>query len=208
MKVLKKIIVVVLISVMGVGIADAKLRFGIKAGVNINNLSTSVAEIKDNACGFTGGLMADLQIPMIGLGFDLSAMYTRMNSVPTVTDFSQSEGGDFQLEQNKNFLEIPLNVKYKISIPVVGRVFAPYIFTGPSFAFKLGKTDSSYLDTKTTQVAWNVGLGIELVSHLQIGASYGFGINNIVDATGILKMNTSDLKVKNNYWTITAAYLF
>ena len=206
MNAIKKVLVVVLIGVMGISVAEAKLRFGIKAGVNVNSLSTSFTEIKDNACGFTGGLMTELQIPVVGLGFDLSAMYTRMNSQPMVTE----NGGTtdlVEIDQNKNFLEIPINIKYKISLPVVGKVFAPYIFTGPSFAFKLGKNDSSYLDTKTTQIAWNVGLGIQLVSHLQIGASYGFGINNIVDVTK-LNINTSDLKVKNNYWTITAAYLF
>ena len=55
-------------------------------------------------------------------------------------------------------------------------------------------------------MAWNVGLGFELVKHLQIGASYGFGINNIVDK--VSDINTVDIKAKNNYWTVSAAYLF
>ena len=105
--------------------------------------------------------------------------------------------------------QVPLNIKYKISLPAVGRIIAPYIFTGPDFSFKLDKNTVDAVKTKTCQVAWNVGLGLQLVRHLQIGASYGFGINNIIEKMPEnLGINTTDLSLKNNYWTITAAYLF
>ena len=83
----------------------------------------------------------------------------------------------------------------------------PYIFTGPSFAFKLGG-DNDVFKTKTFQCAWNVGLGVELFSHLQLSGSYGFGMNNIMKTAGIVSNTSNDIKLKNNYWTITAAYLF
>ena len=61
--------------------------------------------------------------------------------------------------------------------------------------------------TKTFQTAWNIGVGVELFNHLQVAGSYGFGMNNIMkEVAGI--NTTNDFKVKNNYWTITAAYLF
>lgn len=81
------------------------------------------------------------------------------------------------------------------------------IFTGPCFSFKL---DKSLMD-KTFQCAWNIGVGVELFKHLQIAGSYGFGINDI--AKGVFKsqdinVNLVQLKAKNNYWTVTAAWLF
>jgi hypothetical protein len=57
-------------------------------------------------------------------------------------------------------------------------------------------------------VAWNVGLGVELFSHLQVGASYGFGINNVINKYEVLGINAEPIKANNNYWTISAAYLF
>ena len=85
---------------------------------------------------------------------------------------------------------------------------ANHVYTGPSFAFKLDKTTLEYVKTKTCQIAWNVGLGIELFKHLQVGASYGFGINNLVEKHLPGALNPEVIKVRNNYWTISAAYLF
>lgn len=200
MKIMKKLMLVVVIAMLGVGAANAQFRFGVKAGLNLNKLHLSDAVENfnsDNGCGFTAGLMTEFQIPVIGLCFDASLMYTRMNS-----DFNMNT----EETVGKNFLEIPINIKYKFGLPVVGNVIAPYIFTGPSFAIKLDKNSIDYIKSKTCQVAWNVGIGVQLVNHLQIGASYGFGINNVIDK--ITDINTASIKCKNNYWTITAAYLF
>ena len=87
---------------------------------------------------------------------------------------------------------------------MIEKIIKPYVFTGPTFAFKLDKDTFKDMKTKTCQVAWNVGLGVELINHLQVGASYGFGMNNIAKNW----LDAKNLKVKNNYWTVTAAWLF
>lgn len=193
MKAIKKIIAVAIIAIMGIGVADAGLRFGVKLGTNVNHLSVSnLADNlkKNNRAGFTGGVFTEYMVPMIGFGFDLGLQYAYMNS---------------DLSNNKNFLEIPLNLKYKFKLPVVGKFLAPYVFTGPSFDFKLDKNTVHDLKTKTFQTVWNVGLGLEFASHLQIGASYGFGMNTIATYT---IQNVKPQKYHNNYWTIAAAWLF
>lgn len=189
---MKKILVMLLIALMGVSAAEAKLRFGVKLGTNIDHLSTNVKSnfSKNNRAGFTGGVMAEYMTPLLGFGFDLGVQYAYMNS---------------EISDNKNFLEIPLNLKYKIGLPVVGKIISPYIFTGPSFDFKLDKNTMEDIKTKTFQAVWNVGLGLEFFSHLQIGASYGFGMNTIAKKV----IAGSELQnYHNNYWTISAAYLF
>lgn len=201
MKIYKKVFIVLLLSIFGMGASQAQIRFGVKAGLNLNSLhlsNISSSLHKDNSCGYTLGVMTELKVPLVGLCFDLSAMYTRMNS-----EIEGSEDG-MRPAYNKNFLEIPLNLKYKFGLPIIGSVFSPYLFTGPSFAFKLDKNTSDDLKTKSCQVAWNVGLGVELIRHLQISGSYGFGVNNIAKHW----VDTKKAKVKNNYWTVTAAWLF
>lgn len=201
-----RLLIVALLSIIGLGAAQAQFRFGVKAGMNINKLHFSDLQSNlqpDNGCGFTGGVMTEFQVPIVGLCLDASLMYTRMNSDPYIVT---SDDPESPTSFAKNFFEIPINVKYKFGIPVIGNVFAPYLFTGPSFAFKFGGSDDVF-KTKTFQCAWNIGLGVELFSHLQIGASYGFGINNVMDK--LAGINTADnFKVKNNYWTVTAAWLF
>lgn len=203
MKKFTKALLVCLMAILCIGSASAQFKFGIKAGVNVNKMSLNEKVFSaDNGSGFTGGLMAEFTVPVIGIAVDASVMYTRMNSSVTETGLTD----DTKEQIGKNFIEIPINLKYKLTLPVVSSFLKPYIFTGPSFAFKLDKNTLDSFKTKRCQTAWNVGLGLELVNHVQVGASYGFGFNQNIAA----KLGTTpvEVKAKNNYWTITAAYLF
>ncbi len=206
MKSLKHLLIVALMVAFGCGQAAAEFRFGVKAGLNIDKLHTS--DWKDNfsagnRCGFTGGVMTEFTVPLIGIGFDLSLMYTHMQG--KIENNNNSNGS-----LSKNFLEIPLNLKYKLSLPVVSSFIKPMIYTGPNFAFKLDKSTFDYMKTKTFQLGWNVGIGLEFVKHLQISGGYTFGLNNIAKKVpGVNdQFNAADVKIKNNYWTVTAAWLF
>ena len=161
----------------------------------------------DNSCGFNVGVMTEFTVPIVGLCFDASLLYSRMNNAIS-KDYSEpvADALDSDMSWGKNFLEIPINIKYKFQIPMVANIVKPYIFTGPTFAFKL---DKSIMD-RTYQAAWNVGIGVELINHLQVSGSYGFGINNVakeVFKDGLLG-DASKLKANNNYWTVSAAWLF
>lgn len=203
MKSLKAITLVAVIALAGVMTANAEIRFGIKAGTNINKLHLS--EVTDNfksenRCGFTGGVMTEFTVPIVGIGFDISLMYTHMEG--ELID-GRNEG-----TVTKNFLEVPLNLKYKLNIPVINNIVRPMLFTGPTMAVKLDNSIVNDIKAKRMQWGWNVGVGVELIKHLQISGGYTIGINNIVD-TAIKNVNVTDnVKAKNNYWTVTAAWLF
>lgn len=191
-----KITILVLVASLCTGLsAQARFGFGPKVGMNINKLHISNGNFDtDNRCGFTGGLTAEYIAPVLGIGADISLMYAHMK-----TDVNGEN-------VSGNFFEIPLHLKYKLSLPAVQSIIAPYIFTGPSVAFKLSGEDS-YGDTKKTQWGWDLGIGLELVKHLQIGAGYTFGINKLMKH--VYDMNSGhEIKVKNNYWTVTAAWMF
>lgn len=208
MKKFRTIIILAIVVVTSAFAADAQIRFGVKAGLNVNKLSLkNLGENvdSDNGCGFTGGVMTEIGIPLGGLAVDASFMYTHMTDKTYVTTADPSTGTlvETELHQSKNFLEIPINLKYKIGLPVV----SPYILTGPTFSFKMGD-GSSLIRTKDVQYSWNFGLGLEVIKHLQVQAAYSLGINNILKTTGLANNPVDDIKLKNNYWTITAAYLF
>ncbi len=203
MKKAKYLILVALMAIFVSVPASAEFRFGVKAGLNINKLHLSNFGdnvSSDNRCGFTAGVMTEFTVPIIGIGADLSLMYTHMNE-------RINDAGD-KGSINKNFLEIPLNLKYKFNIPVVASIIKPMVYTGPTLALKLDKSAIDDLKTKTAQWGWNLGIGVELIKHLQISGGYTFGINNIVKKTGLVDEVIKDVKLKNNYWTVTAAWLF
>lgn len=201
MKKSKIALLVLLMAVFTVFSADAKFGFGPKVGMNIDKLHLSGGNFDtENRCGFTGGLTAEYILPVVSFGVDISLMYSHMKN--EVVDGETGEGYNV----SGNFFEIPLHLKYMIGIPAVQSFIQPYVFTGPSVAFKLGG-DDNFASTKSTQWGWDLGLGLQLISHLQVGAGYTFGINKIANWLGDNHAG-HNVKVRNNYWTVTAAWMF
>lgn len=180
--------------------AQAQLRFGLKAGVAVNSLHFSSSTFDaENRAGFTGGAMLEFTLPATGLGLDLSAMYVRRNS-----QWLDENG---LTRDNRDYIDIPLNLKWKISIPVINNIIRPYLTTGPDFAILTSRrsVEDAYRNRKF-DTSWNFGFGAELFRHLQVGASYGIGITKALKTIGAT--GTSGINGHNRYWTVTAAWLF
>lgn len=209
-----KSILVVLALMVGLT-ASAQFRAGVKVGTEINSMHLDkTAFSNDNRAGFTGGVMCEFTVPVVNLGFDLSVMYVHRISQSATSSTTTGANADTDALlnssrlKNRDYIEIPLNLKYKLGLPVIGKVFTPYVFTGPSFSVLTSKRAiTNAYKNKAFDVAWNVGLGVQLINHLQIGASYGIGLNKTVEYLGLDK-KTAPIEGKNNYWTVTAAWLF
>ncbi len=200
---LAKRFVILLIAALCVAVpASAQFRWGIKAGVNVSQLHFSKDIYNDvtnsnNRTGFTGGLMAEFTVPVVGIAMDASLLYTRK-----IVNFDDNAYTD---NYHNDYIEIPINLKYKFGIPIVSNFLLPYLYTGPSFAFLTSKKAiSEAFKNKSTDITWNLGFGLQLLSHLQLSAQYGWGINKATEYLGTTGGNTA----KTNGWTVTAAYLF
>lgn len=208
-----KVIFAVLVMLVGAASAQAQFRFGVKAGVTVNSLNLkdlpATVTDKSNQTGFTGGIMAEFTVPVIGVGADVSAMYVRRN-----TQFLEANGETYGGMENisRDYIEIPVNLKWKINIPAVSHIVRPYIATGPSFSFLTSKTGiNEAFKNRKVDTAWNIGFGVQLINHLEIGARYGWGMNKVFEKTGVseqLGLESTNINAKNNYWTVTAAWLF
>ena len=137
--------------------AQAQLiKFGVKGGVNLSKLK--LEGMKDNSTGFFFGPMAEITIPVIGLGVDGALLYSQKGD--------KMEG----LDMKQSGLDIPVNLKYSIGL---GSMLGIYVAAGPDFFFNF-KGDKNFedgrkLESKKAQVGINVGAGVKLVRHLQIG---------------------------------------
>ncbi len=203
MKSIKRIMAVVVACVAIAVPASAQLAFGIKAGLNVDDMSYSsdvVEKIYDDHVGWNVGVMAEFSLPILGLGVDASVLYANRK-----VDYA---------DKNLSYIDIPINLKWKINVPVVAKIVKPYIATGPSFSFLANKDAiKAAWESQSVDVDWNLGIGVELFSHLQIGASYGWGLTNTIKKVeGYTGTDFGDGLVnidgKSNCWTVSAAYLF
>ena len=214
MKALKIMLAAVAFAAIACLPAAAQFRIGPRIGTEVNSmrLNSSLFD-NDNRAGFTGGVQVEFTVPVINLGFDASVMYVHRvsnSAQKTATSLPADDQNALNSSslRKRDYIEIPVNFKYKLGLPVVGKIISPYFFTGPSFAFLASKRaiNATYKN-KSFDYAWNFGVDVELIQHLQIGASYGVGLGKSVKYIG-LDPNANPIEGKNNYWTVTAAWLF
>ncbi|MDE5812153.1 MAG: PorT family protein [Muribaculaceae bacterium] len=209
MKSFKRILIIALVAMAAVLPASAQFRFGVKAGVAVNSLKLNKDILDgDNRAGFTGGVMAEFTVPVLGLGMDASVLYASRGA-----KIEQEVEGTNDVEivnKTRSYIDIPLNFKWKIGLPVVGKIVSPFITTGPDFSFLCSKKNfQNAISNRKFDVAWNFGVGVQFVNHVQVAASYGLGLTNSVSGSeGLNSTLLKDFKGKNRAWTVTVAYIF
>lgn len=178
--------------------AQGQVRFGVKGGITINELKWDKNILSsENKAGFTGGLMLEVGLPVVGLGIDGSVLYAHRENEMYMDG----------IKLKRDYIDFPINVKYKIQIPVISKIFAPFVSTGPDFALLLSDSDTGDFKTRKWNTSWNVGFGAELFRKLQIHANYGIGLTKAFEYIN-KEVESTTVKGKDKYWTITAAYLF
>lgn len=205
MKAIKLLIAVVAIMFGTVSAqAGGPFKFGPKVGLTVNKLHFNDEVLNSkNQTGWTAGAMMEATVPVIGIGADLSVMYVRRNSEYMLQNHISKD--------NRDYIEIPLNLKYKFNLPVVSHFLVPYLALGPSVSFLTSRKniEDAYRN-KSVDWAFNFGIGVQLMSHLDLNARYGLGLTKAVHAlpNNPLGNQGAGIEGKNRYWTISLAYLF
>ena len=175
--------------------AQAQLKFGVKGGLNLAKADFNKSDLKtDNFTGFFIGPMAELTIPIVGLGVDGALLFSQRG----IKLDGQSE--------KENGLEIPVNLKYTIGL---GSLLGIYVAAGPDFYFNFAKDKSLgqnlNLNRKNAQVGINLGAGVKLLKHLQVGFNYNVPLG---DSLTVEDATTALFSSKTKVWQVSAAYLF
>lgn len=202
---MKKIISVLMVAVclMMAAPAQAQLHFGVKGGLNLSKVSFSKSDLKgDNKTGWFIGPMAEFTLPIIGIGADVAALYSQ----------TELAAKGYSTDAKLKTIEIPVNLKWSFGL---GSMLGAYIAAGPQFGFNIGnKKGFMNYDLKKNNTSFNVGAGMKLIRHLQLGVNYNFALGHTAtlyaDPNIILdgKPLTQDVKIKNNTWQVSLAYLF
>lgn len=196
---MKKVFLVSFIfTVLFAGQGFAQFSIGPKIGFANTGVSfDKIFKTEKRVIGFTGGVTAEYMFYKGKLGMDLSLLYTHRGEK---SDLYQSDeaGNVTDLKNSRNYLDIPVNFKWKI---LDNYMLNPYVFTGPQISFRLSKQQQNeYISNNSTVFYWNFGVGLEVVRSFQIAFSYGLGVTNSVDYDSVTG--------KDWNLTLTAAYLF
>lgn len=185
--------------------SQAQVKLGVKAGLNVN--SVSLKNVPDNIDeknrnGFFAGLTADVTVPLVGLGADVSLLYD--NRCVGLTD----EGERYN--KTLHYISLPINAKYTIGFSSLASV---YLATGPQFSWNVGDRnwkdwgDTNGWALKKSLFSWNVGLGATVLKHFRVGYNYNIGLGNTGEGFSEIAGKAVKGKLKNNVHQISLTYL-
>jgi hypothetical protein len=192
------------IVLMAVAPVQAQVKLGVKGGLNITNMSLNSDIVSSsNRTGFFIGPTLKFTLPVVGLGIDAAALY----------DQREAKSDDKTIKSQS--LNIPINLRYIIGL---GSIAGIYFAAGPQFGFNVGNkniyTENDLNATKTTwnfkdsNFSINLGTGVMLLKHLEIGANYNIVCGKTGDVTVTKAANSVTSKNRSNAWQISAAYYF
>ncbi len=183
--------------------SQAQVKFGLKGGLNLTNLSLSesVSANLKNKSGFHIGPTLKLTVPVVGLSFDASALYDQRSAKV------EANGAEETIKSQS--LQIPINIRYGVGLGSVANLFA---FAGPQFGFNLGDKSKEILNNaanwtlRSSNVSANVGIGATILGHLQVTANYNFALGKTGDIEW--KDIKKESEGKTSAWQVSAAYFF
>lgn len=230
---------IVILLLVGVAL-NAQIKFGVTAGLNLANEGTTVS--KDMASytnegslkGLTIGPTVEAMIPIIGIGGEISALYSRKGS-----NFKYDVGSsDMDMNvsltgyRSISYIDVPLNLKYKMGIGLInlyavggwywsfalgGKVVvdnAVDMTTGEALPELVKKTNMSFSHSYDNfDTGWDIGAGVELLKKIQLGVYYSASVKNTATQQAmqdILNSSsyTGSFSTKNRVLSVRLTYLF
>ena len=138
---------------------QAQLKFGVKGGLNVSSVHFDKEVFDaDNVTGFHVGPFVEMMVPGLGLGVDAAFLYSQKG-------MEYVESG-VKTEIKTDYLDVPVNVKWKFGLPLV----KAYVAAGPYLGFRVGgdkfwKVPSSVADqVKAKTFGAGVNLNIENIT--------------------------------------------
>ena len=185
--------------------SQAQVKFGVKGGLNVTNMSVSSDVYSaDNNNGFFIGPTIKFTLPIVGLGVDAAALYDERKG--SLVGSGNNEEVKFKS------INVPVNLRWNIGL---GSMAGVYLAAGPQFGFALGDFsdawDSSSYKKENMNVSINLGAGLMLLKHLELGFTYNiqtkdsYTINEDYPGGNRGREVT---EIKTNAWQISAAYYF
>ena len=171
---------------MTVTVQAQGIKFGVKGGLDIVNLSFDEKVFEtSNKTGWFIGPSLKVSLPVPGLGVDIAALY----------DQKKSEINNETITQKS--IIVPVNARFSFG---VGSMASIYLAAGPQFGFNVGDDEFKWttngvqntFQLKKSAFSLNLGAGVTLMKHLEIGFAYNIGLGKTADVT--VEQASQDIK--------------
>lgn len=189
--------------------ASAQIKFGVTAGApfKLNSFDINDAKI-ENSRPFNLGFVNETIFPVLGMGFEVSALY----------EMERITGDNIASAVNVGYLIVPINFKWKVG-------FKPlkfFVKAGPSLQIMLHNSGNINLLNGAAEIKkyepevfnWglNAGVGFELLQHFQAGISYFYNFNApfkaVVEEWAGVSSTSKDNMPKQGGFIVSLTYLF
>lgn len=184
-----KKIVLTAVAVFAFGFANAQeVKFGVKAGLNLSNLTGDATGTSIKA-GFQVGGLVEIKT---------SEKFSIQPEIVYSMQGAKVDGGKLEI----SYLNVPVMAKY-----FVAKGFS--LEVGPQIGFLVsakakadGGVSEDFKDSlKSTDFSLNLGAGYDVTENINLGLRYGFGLSNMSKISG-------DGTIKNSNIALAVAYKF
>lgn len=204
---MKKLILAASFTAIAAGSTTAQeLTFGPEVGINLSNVSGDLPNT-DMKIGLKAGAVANIPA---GGGFYLQpGLFFHQKGFKTSSEILGIKATG---TVNLNYIELPVNVLYRVDLGNAGGIFASagmyaaYAISGKTKSEAAGLKDNEKIDfgsgvgeTKPFDWGANFGLGYETPWGVYVRGQYGLGLGNL--------SNVDDFSVKNNSIQVSVGYL-
>lgn len=177
---MKKILLTTALALgMGASASAISIDWGITAGLNLTKVSYNakenvIANNLKNKAGYFIGPKVNIGI-LGGFGVDGALLYSQHGLQMINKEYREDAGTD---SHTMHAIEIPINLKYTFGVGKTG----VYVSTGPQFGFNVTETKAEFGSIEKTFsnqnmiTSWNVGAGVKLLGHLDLGIGYNFAL--------------------------------
>lgn len=186
--------------------SSAQFRWGAALGATYNDLvfKQDLVDVKQTV-GYTGGIVAEMIFPGIGVGLDLGLLYNQQSAKVNLGErkvwSSLGYGNEHVMLHT---VQIPIHLKLKWTrLNGFEEKIAPMIFAGPDFNIQVGHSNASAFKCAGGDLGITAGLGAEIARRWQLTGSYTWGM------TYVCKTRLLDnFSAQSRQWTVKLAYYF
>ena len=200
-----KKIMLTAVAVMAFAFSNAQeTKFGVKAGLNLTNLTGDVQDAS-SLVGFQIGGFAEIKLTD-KFAIQPELLFSTQGAKNKFTDF---EEGTYEYDTKLNYLNIPVLAKYYIT-----EAFS--VEAGPQIGVLLsakedGEDAKDYY--KSVDFGFNVGAGYNFTENLSVGLRYTIGLSSVYDTPDSIDDfdefdGLGDLSVRNSVFALTVGYKF
>jgi len=184
--------------------AESQVKFGIKAGATMANMSgdgwdqlaamDTVSIDKKSLMGMAAGLFVELPLGTSGVSLQPEILYVTKGTKGEVTD----DGDSYTMKLKNSYIEVPALIKYNFT--TAGSA-APFMFVGPVAAFNIASkaqfqdppaddpdlSDEDIENAKSLDFGLTIGGGLGLAvgpGKLTFDLRYTVGLTNAFDDIG------------------------